>query len=194
MSYVLWLFNRFVYRFNRWESSFSYLAFMPSTKDYRFSIRRLGNADSGAVAGLVLPIQQLEFGVAITLEAQPDILDIERSFNRDRSGLWGAFIDEQLVGTIGLIDIGAGAGVVRKMFVHASYRGKQWGIAQLLMDTLVGHCRNAGIKDLWLGTIHTMGAAARFYERNGFIKISKEGLPGSFPLMAVDDTFYHLVV
>ena len=80
------------------------------------------------------------------------------------------------------------------MFVHAAYRGKQWGIAQGLMDMVVGHCRDAGIKDLWLGTIHTMGAAARFYERNGFVKISKDELPGHFPLMAVDDTFYHLVV
>jgi putative acetyltransferase len=80
------------------------------------------------------------------------------------------------------------------MFVHATYRGKQWGIAQGLLDNLVRHCRDAGIKDLWLGTIHTMGAAARFYERNGFVKISKDGLPGHFPLMAVDDTFYHLVV
>ena len=179
---------------------------MPSEKHHSFTIRRLGNADSGAVAGLVLPIQQLEFGVAITLEAQPDILDIERSFGRDRSGLWGAFVDEQLVGTIGLLDIGpahgmesahsmgSAHGVVRKMFVHAAYRGKQWGIAQGLMDMVVRHCRDAGIKDLWLGTIHTMGAAARFYERNGFVKISKAGLPGHFPLMAVDDTFYHLVV
>ena len=179
---------------------------MPSANVHSFSIRRLGNADSGAVAGLVLPIQQLEFGVAITLEAQPDILDIDRSFNRDRSGLWGAFVDEQLVGTIGLLDIGPAHGiaaahgmgslhgVVRKMFVHAAYRGKQWGIAQGLLDNLVRHCRDAGIKDLWLGTIHTMGAAARFYERNGFVKISKHELPGHFPLMPVDDTFYHLVV
>jgi putative acetyltransferase len=173
---------------------------MPSANVHPFTIRRLGNADSGAVAALVLPIQQLEFGVAITLEAQPDILDIDRSFNRDRSGLWGAFVDEQLVGTIGLLDIGpahgmgSAHGVVRKMFVHAAYRGKQWGIAQGLLDNLVRHCRDAGIKDLWLGTIHTMGAAARFYERNGFVKISKNELPGHFPLMAVDDTFYHLVV
>ena len=179
---------------------------MPSANVHSFSIRRLGNADSNAVAGLVLPIQQLEFGVAITLEAQPDILDIDRSFNRDRSGLWGAFVDEQLVGTIGLLDIGPAQdiaaahgmgslhGVVRKMFVHVAYRGKQWGIAQGLLDNLVRHCRDAGIKDLWLGTIHTMGAAARFYERNGFVKITRAGLPAHFPLMAVDDTFYHLVV
>ena len=179
---------------------------MSSPTDLPFTIRRLGNADSGAVAGLVLPIQQLEFGVAITLKAQPDILDIDKSFGRDRSGLWGAFVDERLVGTIGLLDIGlapgsgsapgsdAAHGVVRKMFVHADYRGKQWGIAQGLMDMLIGHCRDSRIKDLWLGTIHTMGAAARFYERNGFVKISKYELPGHFPLMAVDDTFYHLVV
>jgi putative acetyltransferase len=179
---------------------FSYLAFMPPEKDLPFTIRRLGNADSGAVAGLVLPIQQLEFGVAITLEAQPDILDIDKSFGRDRSGLWGAFVDERLVGTIGMLDIGSAHdggsahGVVRKMFVHAAYRGKQWGIAQGLMDLVVGHCRDGGINHLWLGTIHTMGAAARFYERNGFVKIPKDRLPGHFPLMAVDDTFYHLVV
>jgi GNAT superfamily N-acetyltransferase len=167
---------------------------MLAAKDHPFTIRRLRNADSAAVANLVLPIQQLEFGVPITLEAQPDILDIDGSFNRDRSGLWGAFIASQLVGTIGLLDIGGGDAVVRKMFVHAAYRGKQWGIAQGLLDNLIMHCREKRINHLWLGTIHTMGAAARFYERNGFVQIPKAGLPGHFPLMAVDDTFYHLVV
>ena len=159
-----------------------------------FIIQRLGNVHSSAVADLVLPIQQLEFGVPITLEMQPDIRDIDGVFNKDRSGLWGAFADGQLVGTIGLLDIGGADGVIRKMFVHAAFRGKQWGVAQSLMDTLVQHCRDTGIKDIWLGTIHTMGAAARFYERNGMEKILKAELPASFPLMAVDDTFYHGVV
>lgn len=159
-----------------------------------FTIQRLGNIHSAAVADLVLPIQQLEFGVAITLEMQPDIRDIDGVFNRDRSGLWGAFADGQLVGTIGLLDIGGADGVIRKMFVHAGFRGKPYGIAQNLVDTLVQHCRVTGLTDLWLGTIHTMGAAARFYERNGFVKITKPDLPASFPLMAVDDTFYHAVV
>jgi putative acetyltransferase len=175
------------------EAFLSYLAFM-LTKDSSPLIQRLGNAHSAAVADLVLPIQQLEFGVAITLEMQPDIRDIDGVFNRERSGLWGALVDGRLVGTIGLLDIGSADGVVRKMFVHAAFRGAPWGIAQSLMDTLVQHCRRAGIKDLWLGTVHTMGAAARFYERNGFVKILKTELPVKFPLMAVDDSFYHGVV
>jgi len=39
-----------------------------------------------------------------------------------------------------------------------------------------------------------MKAAHRFYERNGFTRVGKEQLPAAFPLMKVDDTFYHLTL
>lgn len=176
------------------------------------AIQPIGNAWSSQVVRLILPIQQLEFRVPTTLEKQPDLLDLDGSYHATGGGFWGAIAnghatdhtngaDTRLIGTIGLIAIPSSEpdekdrqpifGVIRKMFVHKDYRGKTHHIAQRLLDTLIAHAQTAGIPNLYLGTIHTMEAAARFYTRNGFAKIDRSSLPPGFPLMTVDDTFYH---
>jgi len=38
-----------------------------------------------------------------------------------------------------------------------------------------------------------MKAAHRFYERNGFVRMTAENLPPNFPRMPVDDVFYQTV-
>ena len=156
------------------------------------TIRSIGNAWSPNIIGLILPIQQSEFQLSVTVDDQPDLLDIDRFYHQLGGGFWGAFIHEQPVGTIGLLAIGNNTGVIRKLFVHEDCRGKRWGIAQRLLDTAKTFSLSAGIQHIYLGTIDTMKAAARFYERNGFSRLSKSQLPKNFPLMPVDNTFYHL--
>ncbi|HEY4338073.1 MAG TPA: GNAT family N-acetyltransferase [Puia sp.] len=152
----------------------------------------LSNAHRDVAAALILPIQQQEFNVPITLADQPDLLDLEAAYFRPGGHFWGAFIDEELAGTIGLLAPAASFGVIRKMFVKSEFRGKPWSIAQRLLETLVAHARQSGMEHLYLGTISRMHAAHRFYERNGFTLIAKSRLPAAFPLMSVDDTFYQL--
>jgi GNAT superfamily N-acetyltransferase len=225
----------------------------------RVLIRALDNSYCQQVIDLILPIQQIEFGVPITIEVQPDLLDIEGSYIRPGGGFWGAVaagagpaeggtgepsgpgdglgrggsaeggigepsgreeamdgvattkgeIGEPsgpgdglvrgesaeggiIVGSIALMAVGHGAGVIRKMFVRKEFRGKELSIAQRLLDTLVGYCREHGIGDLYLGTVDRMKAAHRFYERNGFRPIRMEALPSYFPRMKTDNLFYHL--
>jgi GNAT superfamily N-acetyltransferase len=100
--------------------------------------------------------------------------------------------DQPVVGSIALMNVGHSAGVIRKMFVKKEFRGKELSIAQRLLDTLVGHCRENGIGDLYLGTVDRMKAAHRFYERNGFRPIGMDALPSYFPRMMTDNLFYHL--
>ena len=157
------------------------LAFEPLTNDY-----------CTRIAGLILPIQQIEFNVPVTIEDQPDLMDIETNYQQTGGGFWGALAGQELVGTIALIDIGEHGGAIRKMFVRKEYRGKELQIAQRLLEILIGYCRRREITDLYLGTVHWLHAAIRFYERNGFVRIEKAELPASFPLMPVDNTFYHL--
>lgn len=157
------------------------------------TILPLSNAHRDMAAALILPIQQGEFNVPITLADQPDLLDLDAAYFRSGGHFWGAFIDGELVGTIGLL-APAGIGVIRKMFVKQPYRGKEWRIAQQLLDTLITYARTNGMNDIYLGTIERMKAAHRFYERNGFIRIAKQSLPAPFPLMPVDNVFYHLQI
>jgi GNAT superfamily N-acetyltransferase len=161
--------------------------------EQQLTILPLSNAYRDPVAALILPIQQQEFNVPITLADQPDLMDLENFYFRPGGHFWGAFIDRELVGTIGLLAPGD-MGVIRKMFVKAAYRGKEWGIARQLLSSLIDYARLHGMKNIYLGTIDRMKAAHRFYERNGFKGIAKEELPAGFPLMHVDNTFYHLAI
>ena len=146
--------------------------------------------DEDAVTALILPIQQAEFGVAVTLSDQPDLKDIPGFYQTGRGGFWVAKADGRVVGTIALKDIGGTDAALRKMFVAADYRGAAFGVAAQLLDTLVAEARQAGVKRLFLGTTEAFKAAHRFYEKNGFVEIAKDDLPPAFPVMAVDSKFY----
>ena len=94
-----------------------------------------------------------------------------------------------VVGTIALIDIGAGQGALRKMFVHKDYRGAKQ-TAKKLLDVLLNWSREQGLREIYLGTTVKFLAAHRFYEKNGFVEMAKEQLPSAFPVMKVDSRFY----
>ena len=155
-------------------------------------IEDLKDGDSKGIIELILPIQQLEHNVPVTLEDQPDLQHIEQVYHRSGGGFWGVRDKGELVGTIALIHIGQGDGVIRKMFVKKEYRGKELAIAGHLLDHVLVFCAANGIADLYLGTVHTLKAALRFYERNGFTLIEKKDLPPAFPVMEVDNVFCHL--
>ena len=145
----------------------------------------------GAVVELILGIQQNEFNVPITIDDQPDLLNIESFYQTAKGNFWLAIAPNGLlVGTIALIDNGDSTGTIRKMFVKAEYRGKSLGTAQQLYGTLEQWAIAHGYESLWLGTLDRLHAALRFYTQNGFWAIEKNALPASFPIMPVDNRFY----
>ena len=156
------------------------------------TIRMIDNQFCQQVIDIILPIQQIEFNVPITIEDQPDLHDIEANYHQTGGGFWGAMVDGELVGTIALIATGHQAGAIRKMFVKKDFRGKELGLAQQLLNQLIAYCKTNQITDLYLGTVDKLAAAIRFYERNNFKQIKKTDLPSYFPVMNADNVFYHL--
>jgi putative acetyltransferase len=145
------------------------------------------------IGEMIINIQRGEFNVPITLADQPDLAIIPEFYQKNRGNFWVVLNDEnEVVGSIGLIDMGGHEGAIRKMFVKKEYRGKEFGIAQKLLDTLLDWSKQHDINAVYLGTIARLEAAIRFYERNGFTFIEKQNLPATFPLMAVDTHFYEL--
>ena len=153
------------------------------------TLRSFRAADAAAVIAHVLAIQRQEFGMAISAGDQPDLLDIAAHYQRGAGGFWLALAGDQLLGTLGLLDIGGGHGVLRKMFVAADARGHR-GVAAALLAAALRHGRAAGLHTLWLGTTEAFVAAHRFYEKYGFERIEPDTLPATFPRMAVDTRFY----
>ena len=142
------------------------------------------------VADLILHIQNDEFGIPITLELQPDLNEIPGFYQANNGNFWIAKIDDRIIGTIALLDIRNRKGALRKMFVDKNYRGKEFGVGQNLLNTLVGWAKHKGFTDIFLGTTEKFIAAQRFYEKNGFKEIEKQQLPATFPIMEVDIKFY----
>jgi N-acetylglutamate synthase-like GNAT family acetyltransferase len=155
-------------------------------------IQPIGNAYSESVIDLILNIQQKEFNVPITIEDQPDLSQIEDFYLESGGNFWGAFINGELAGTIALVKFDEKAGAIRKMFVKSEYRGKEFSIAQKLLEKLISYCTENGMTEIYLGTVSILKVALRFYERNHFIIIEKENLPAKFPLMNADNVFCFL--
>jgi N-acetylglutamate synthase-like GNAT family acetyltransferase len=149
-------------------------------------------AHAEGVVSVILRIQQSEFKIPITLEAQPDLQDIAGFYQRGNGNFWVAVDAGVVVGTLALLDIGNDQAALRKMFVASSYRGPEQGVARQLLHTLLAWCRARGVREIFLGTTAKFLAAHRFYEKNGFRELGREALPASFPVMAVDTRFYGL--
>jgi len=149
---------------------------------------------AAGVVEVILPIQQVEFSIPITLEAQPDLLDIPGTYQRGKGNFWVALAAGTVVGTIGLLDIGNCEVALRKMFVKSAYRGPQYRVSKELLDKVVDWCQLRGIQRIYLGTTAKFEAAHRFYEKHGFGEISAAELPKSFPIMVVDSRFYALTL
>lgn len=156
------------------------------------TIKPIYNDYSDQIIDLILSIQQKEFGLTITINQQPDLLDLETNYHQGGGNFWGAFLGGKLIGTIAMINCGHNSACIRKMFVKKEYRGKDPGTAQQLLNTLLQYCSQKEITDIYLGTVHQLKAAHRFYERNGFTPLAVADLPPYFPLMTTDNMFYQL--
>lgn len=143
---------------------------------------------------LILSIQQTEFGIPITLEDQPDLNNIPSFYQTNNGNFWIVVIDNKVAGTIALLDIGNSRGALRKMFVHKDFRGKEYGVGQVLLNTLFKWARQNNFKEILLGTTEKFIAAQRFYEKNGFEEVEKQSLPNEFPVMEVDVKFYRYIM
>lgn len=139
---------------------------------------------------LIVGIQRSEFDLDITADDQPDLTDIKNFYITGKGNFWVAVDNDQVVGTISLLDIGDDTVALRKMFVAKSHRGKDKGVANQLLTTAFDWAEANQLKAIYLGTTSKFLAAHRFYEKNGFSEIKKSALPERFPVMAVDTKFY----
>ena len=158
-----------------------------------FTIQPFNAVHTDGIKGLIVPIQQNEFGIDITYDAQPDLKDIEGFYFAGNGCFWVA-LDEangNAIGCIALKDIGNAQGALRKMFVAQNSRGKS-GVSQALLETLLAHAKKNNFSEIYLGTTVKFLAAHRFYEKNGFLLVDASALPEAFPRMDVDTRFYKI--
>jgi N-acetylglutamate synthase-like GNAT family acetyltransferase len=146
---------------------------------------------SNDIGSFVVSIQH-EHGVPITLEQQPDLFRIHETYIATGGNFWVAADRNKVVGTIALINVGNGIGVLRKMFVAPAYRGTPHRLGQQLLDVLMAWARQHNFKRIYLGTVDILKAARRFYEKNGFCLFPESDLPTEIARIKMpDDNLYY---
>lgn len=170
---------------------------MVNSESHNVEIREYSDSYQQQVIELILNIQQNEFHVPITINDQPDLLTIPSFYQNEKTGpgtaggnFWIAIHEGKVVGTIALLGFSDDQAALRKMFVTKDFRGKEFGTAQRLLDSLLTWAKGKSIREIYLGTLSHMLAAQSFYRRNGFVEIRKEELPGKYPVMHVDSMFF----
>lgn len=141
------------------------------------------------VVALILDIQNNEAKIALSLEQQPDLYDIERSY-MDKGGNFWLALDEndRVIGTIGVLNKGNGYGILKKFFVQVEYRSQKVGLQ--LYQALQAFCVAKGFKVLILDTPAVAKASHRFYEKNDFIQITSKDLPIPYEFPDRDSLLY----
>ena len=136
-------------------------------------IAAYSDADQRGVVNVILPIQQQEFGIAITEADQPDLANVEEFYQTGTGGFWVARSNDEIVGTVGLKDIGAGQAALRKMFVAAPFRGRELGVAGKLSMPCWRMPAPRASSRFFSAPPDKFLAAHQFYEKKGFRGIAE---------------------
>jgi len=83
---------------------------------------------------------------------------------------WVAFYGSEIIGTVGVLKTDSNFSVLKNMFVKKKYRGKDFGTAQLLLNSVFDWSIEEGIRRIYLGTMDQFKAAHKFYEKMNFRK------------------------
>ncbi len=124
---------------------------------------------------LILDIQNNESKINLSLEEQPDLLDIKHSYQDAGGEFWLAMSDGKVIGTIGLMMKQNKCAIMKKFFVKKEFRSQKIGLA--LYNKLIQHAREKNIEHIILDTPSVAVVSHRFYEKAGFRVIQKQELP-----------------
>ena len=142
------------------------------------------------IISLVLNIQNDEAKIGLTLQEQPDLLNISRNYQQNGGEFWIALSDGKVIGTIGLILREQHCAIMKKFFVKKEFRSQKVGLA--LYNMLFKFAENSGVQHIILDTPSVAYESHKFYEKAGFHKISKEELPVPYSYPDRDSILYML--
>ena len=140
------------------------------------------------IIDLILHIQNDEAGINLSLEEQPDLLDIPGCYEKDGGEFWLAVECDKLIGTLALMNKGDGNAVLKKGFVRAEYR-KQ-GILGGLYKRLMDFAEENGFKTFVFDTPSVATNCHRFFEKRGYKRISREEIPFPYDFPDRDSYVY----
>lgn len=101
-----------------------------------------------------------------------DLQKIPKIYTK-KGRFWVAVKNGQVIGTVGVKDMGDKTAKLKRMFVLVGHHGT--GVGQKLLDHAIDFARSQGYKKIILNTHMLMKRAHKFYEKNNFVKKDKKG-------------------
>ena len=144
------------------------------------------------VIDLILHIQNDEAKINLSLDEQPDLLDIPTCYEKDGGEFWLAVEDDTVIGTLALMNKGNGNAVLKKGFVRADYRKR--GILGKLYATLLTFANEQELTTFVFDTPSVATNCHSFFEKHGYRRIKKEELPFSYEFPDRDSYLYMLQI
>lgn len=151
-------------------------------------IRTYTDVYKDEVINLILDIQNNEAGIGISIEEQPDLLDIASAY-LSNGGFWVALEGGNVIGTIGLM-IKRNCGILKKFFVKADYRSCHIGLS--LYNCLLEFAIANSLPHIILDTPSVATKSHKFYEKAGFHTVTKDTLPIEYNFPDRNSLLYQL--
>lgn len=155
-------------------------------------IKEYSDADRDEIIALVLHCQNDGTRPLVSVENQPELLCIKEKYMNTGGNFWVAKEEGKVAGSIGLMNVGNGLGILKKFFVYELYRGKPHNLGRRLYATLLDFAQRNGFQQIILDTPKNTDRAHKFYEKAGFRKIEKEELPVAYDYPYEDSDFFCL--
>ena len=142
------------------------------------------------IINLILSIQNDEAKIGLSLQEQPDLLDIHHCYQQSGGEFWIALSDGRVIGTIGLMLKENHCAVLKKFFVEKAFRLQKVGLS--LYNELLKYAISKGVHHIILDTPAVAHASHKFYEKAGFYRISAAELPMAYSYPDRDSILYLL--
>lgn len=142
------------------------------------------------IIDLILHIQNDEAKINLSLDEQPDLLEIKTYYEKTGGEFWLAIENEQVIGTLALMNKGNGNAVLKKAFVRKEYR-KQ-GILSKLYEVLQEFAQEHKLTTFIFDTPSVATDCHRFFEKRGYKRITKKELPFPYDFPDRDSYLYML--
>ena len=97
---------------------------------------------------------------------------VGREYKEDRSRLWVAEKNNDIIGSIAILERSPIQAQLRWFLVHPDYRGLKLG--QRLCREALNFCRGRGHEKVVLWTLDNLAAARAIYNKNGFKVMQKK--------------------
>lgn len=119
---------------------------------------------------LVVNVFIEEFGFEHYRESY-EAIDIMQYIN-DGGKCWIAIEDNEVIGTISLINNKDKTAELKTMYIKKEHRGQ--GLSQKLLDIFLQYAIENNYEKVLLGTYDRLSRAIQFYKKNGFVEYEKE--------------------